>query len=317
MKAKLHTLITLLILMSATDVMSQYFNKLNAWRYYRREFSASFGMSNYLGDLGGLDKKGTKFFLLDLELSTFKRCYGGSYRYHLRRDMSVRFTGFYAQIEGSDALTGYPERNYRNLDFQSKIYEGAAIYEYYFLRNKPGHLYKIKNAKGQKPQRFDLFVFAGVGGFWMNPTSGGTPLKPLRTEGQGLPGGPKEYSRLQICFPGGFGANMLITNNLKIGIEGNYRLTMTDYLDDVSSFYYNNSELRARLGDASANMADKSSGANPDWTAEGAIRGNPENDDSYMSGMITLTYIWKKAISGPSRQGGAHPFSSGKKRSKF
>jgi len=317
MKSFYKILITCTLALISIDGFSQYFNKLNAWKYYRREFSASFGMGNYLGDLGGTDGPGIKFFLMDLEMSTFKRCFGGSYRYHIRRNMSLRATGYYGQIEGSDALTGHAERSYRNLDFQSKVYEAAVLYECYFLRNKPGHLYKIKNAKGQKPQRFDLFVFAGVGGFWFNPMSGGVPLKPLRTEGQGLPGGPKPYSRLQICFPGGFGANMLITNTLKIGFEGNYRLTMTDYLDDVSTFYYDNAKLRAAYGDATANMADKSSGANPNWTAEGAIRGNPKNDDAYMSGMLTLTYIWKKSVIKPTRQGGDHPFIHHKKRSKF
>lgn len=306
-----------LLILSATEAFSQYFNNLNAWRYYRREFTASFGMSNYIGELGGRDGKATKFFLLDLELSTFKRCYGGSYRYHLRKDMSMRVSGFYGQIEGSDALTANPERSYRNLNFQSKIYEGTLTYEYYFLRNKPGHLYKIKNTRGQKPQRFDLFIFAGVGAFWFNPMSEGTALRPLRTEGQGLPGGPKPYSRLQISFPSGFGVNMMITNTLKLGIEGSYRFTMTDYLDDVSTLYYDNDKLRAAYGDASANMADRSSGANPDWTAEGAIRGNPKNDDAFMSGMMTLTYIWKKKNNKPQRQGGDHPFFRHKKRSNF
>lgn len=316
-KASIKISLTLLALLFSIEAFTQYFNKQNAWKFYRREFSASFGFSNYLGDLGGLDKPGTKFFLMDLEMSTFKRCYGGSFRYHLRQDMSVRLTGFYGNIEGSDALTAHPERSYRNLDFQSKIYEGALIYEFYFLRNSPGHLYNIKNAKGKKPQRFDLFLFAGVGGFWFNPTSGGVPLRPLRTEGQGLPGGPKPYSRFQVCFPGGFGVNMLITNTLKIGLEGNYRVTMTDYLDDVSTFYYDNQALRQAYGDASANMADKSSGANPNWTVEGAIRGNPKNDDSYMSALLTLTYIWKRSVTKPQRQGGEHPFKRHKKRSNF
>jgi len=120
-----------------------------------------------------------------------------------------------------------------------------------------------------------------------------------------------------IGFPVGFGVNMMLTNNIKIGLDFSYRFTFTDYLDDVSTFYYDNDKLRALAGDAAADQADKSPGGNPNWTVEGAIRGNPANNDAYLTAMASLTYVMKKKRRGPRRQGGAHPFQRRGKSSRF
>ncbi len=316
-RLKTHIFWALLLLMPEL-AHSQFFNRQNGWKNYRKEVFGLVGFSNYLGELGGLDGLGKKYFILDLEISQSKLSYGGGFRYHFNQQMSGRFQGYYGKVSGSDQLTGNPERAYRNLSFESKIYEASIQYEYYILRTQPGHLYRIKGANGMKPQRWDLYGAAGISGFYFNPKADGVALQPLGTEGQGLPGGPpKKYSRIMIGFPVGFGVNMMLTNNIKIGLDFSYRFTFTDYLDDVSTFYYDNDKLRALAGDAAADQADKSPGGNPNWTVEGAIRGNPANNDAYLTAMASLTYVMKKKRRGPRRQGGAHPFQRRGKSSRF
>lgn len=317
MKLRL-TIILALFLLLPELAQSQFFNRLNGWKQFRREVYGMVGVSNYLGELGGLDGLGKKYFILDLEISQFRLAYGGGFRYHFNRQMTARVQGFYGTVQGSDALTGNPERSYRNLSFQSKIYEGSIMYEYYILRSLPGHLYSIKGASGMKPQRFDIYGAAGISGFYFNPKAEGVALQPLGTEGQGLPGGPtKKYSRLMIGLPVGFGINMMMTNTVKIGLDFSYRFTFTDYLDDVSTLYYDNDSLAMLAGAQTAALADRSTGDKPEWTQSGAIRGNPKNNDSYLSAMGTITYVLKQRNARPKRRGGKHPFHKRGKSSKF
>lgn len=88
------------------------------------------------------------------------------------------------------------------------------------------------------------------------------------------------------------GASLVYDINHSFAIEAtvNYRKTFTDYLDDASTFYYNRSELEAARGPEAVNFADPSSGENPGGTAEGAIRGNPETNDTYYSFIVSLNY---------------------------
>ncbi len=169
-----------------------------------------------------------------------------------------------------------------------------------------------------KPQRWDVYAAAGIAGFYFNPKADGVALQPLGTEGQGLPGEPKKkYSRIMIGMPVGFGVNIALSNTLKMGVDLSYRFTLTYYLDDVSTFYYDNVKLRAMAGDAAAALADKSSGGNPNWTVKGAIRKNPTNNDAYLTAMASLTYVMKKKNRGPRRQDGLYPFKRRGKSSRF
>jgi hypothetical protein len=96
------------------------------------------------------------------------------------------------------------------------------------------------------------------------------------------------------------------------------RYTFTDYIDDASTIYYDNDKLRAEKGDAAADLADPSSGENPNWTAAGSPRGNPKNNDHYLSIFVTFTYnlnpITKKK---PGRPAGKHNFNKRRRKARF
>jgi len=312
--------ILLLFLCFSFDSFSQFFQEANSWKAYRKEYSIGGGVSNYNGDLGGLDlAKGINFFLFDMELTQFKYGFYGSYRYNLNQRNASSISLFYGKITGNDQLTNNVYRNNRNLNFESVIWELTWNYEFYIIRPSPGHLYNIKGAKGLKGNKWDMYLFMGIGAFYYNPKSGGVPLRALGTEGQGIPGERPIYSPVAIAFPVGFGGSCRITKKLKIGTEFSYRFTTTDFIDDVSGNYYSRDKLTQYKGALSSSMSDPSFGTNPGWTKEGQQRGDPKYKDGYLSFLIKVTYLPKRKPKGANmrRSGGKHTFNRRKKRARI
>ena len=253
-----------ILVLITTHACSQFFDALRNWRKYRHEVFIGAGVSNYMGDLGGIDRKGVKFFLNDLEFSQFKNSFQGSQRYNISYRGAINQKLLYGKISGSDALTGQPQRNNRNLSFESRVISYSVSYEYHILRSRPGHIYNLKGAKGTASNPLGLYVFAGVGGFYFNPKADYNgqlvALQPLGTEGQGIPGNPSKYSLFSVCVPMGVGATLRLPYNLKLGSEFTYYFTFTDYLDDVSGYYFDNDLIREYNGEIAAAMADRSTG---------------------------------------------------------
>ena len=124
-------------------------------------------------------------------------------------------------------------------------------------------------------------------------------LRPLHTEGQGMPGGPKEYSKIAVCIPFGAYYKFVYKKIWSLGGEICFRKTFTDYIDDVGNVYYDNNAIKAKYGDIAALIADPYLGDNPgvhkpatDGTP--AKRGNKQKD-TYMTLEITLAYTLKKS----------------------
>jgi hypothetical protein len=291
--------IFILFICIQSNLFAQYFNHTNSWKSQRREYTFAGGVSNYMGDLGGLDRKGTNWFLFDLEVSQFKYGFMGSYRYNLNHRHASNISLFYGKVSGSDQLTGDIYRNNRNLSFTSVIWELSWNYEYYIIRPQPGHIYNIKGAKGLSAIKWDCYVFIGIGGFYYNPKAYGIPLRYMGTEGQGIPGSGKfYYSPIALSFPVGFGGSYYVTKSFKIGTEMAYRFTTTDYLDDVSTNYYDKEIIKQYKGELAAFLSDPSSGANPSWTAKGEQRGDPKYKDGFFSILVKITYIPKNKNKG-------------------
>ena len=55
------------------------------------------------------------------------------------------------------------------------------------------------------------------------------------------------YSNFAICIPFGFGIKKAFHSTAGIKLEASYRFTNTDYLDDVSTFYYDRDKLRDEM----------------------------------------------------------------------
>ena len=202
-------------------------------------------------------------------------------------------------VAGDDALTQDIFRHNRNLNFKSNIFEVSTRIELSYFASKKGNRYGIKRTIGKrhKARTWEVMGFVGIGAFYYNP-KGRTPaggyvaLKPLHTEGQGLEGGPKQYSNYSICIPIGIAYRQVIQKDYSIGIEINYRKTFTDYIDDVSTSYYDNDALKAAYGNQSAQLADPNLGLIYGATLPGgdglaAQRGDVQKD-TYLSFQITV-----------------------------
>lgn len=263
---------------------------------YRYELVGGLGVSYFLGDLGGANHIGTHG-IKDLELALSRPVIQSGLRYKLTTHMAVRGNLIFGILRGDDKRTQEPFRNNRNLSFRSPLLEFSGQFEYFINKEQTGHRYKIKNVRGIKAKDIQEYVFVGLGGFLFNPKGkyidgSWKALQPLGTEGQGIIPGRSKYSRISTCFFYGLGAKYGINRFWSIGVEFGFRLTPTDYIDDVSTTYATTTV--SATGDPLAQyFADPSQGLGPYpySTYEGQQRGDPTHKDAY--GFITFTANYK------------------------
>jgi hypothetical protein len=286
-------------------ISAQVFDFFPEDDYKRFPNHLQFGMgaSNFLGDLGGKNGIGTND-LQDLEISEFQYAAFIGYRHAFLKHLYGRADFAYGRVAGNDKLTKEPFRNNRNLNFRSNIFEADFTAEVWILlHGKKGHQYKLKRVDAEASpwhvRGAYLTFFGGLGVFHFNPKTNlngeWIALRPLHTEGQGLPGGPKEYSLWQMNIPVGMSLMFRMQKQWSFGIELSYRYTFTDYIDDVSTSYYNPQDIALYsppgMADVAAYLSNPSKGsANgglPNYvTAPGQQRGDHRDKDGYMYLMI-------------------------------
>jgi len=278
-------LIVLLVCLGTGPLTAQYFRQSSYWKTNRRELDFGFGIANFLGELGGRNQIGSPF-VWDLELSQTRPAASFGYRYFVARQQAIVARLSYGVLAGNDNLTSEPFRSNRNLNFKSDLLELALVYEFHLYREELGHVYDLRGVKGEKPTRVGLYLFAGIGGSYFDPraqfNNAWVRLKPLGTEGQGLPGGPEEYSNFTLAIPMGIGLRKAISKSMSIGLNLQYTKTFTDYIDDVSDVYFDNDAIRAARGDAAAFLADPNLGQIPGQSAAAQQRGDVDDLDAYL-----------------------------------
>jgi len=143
----------------------------------------------------------------------------------------------------------------------------------------------------QRP-KFNMYAFGGVGALYMNPKTtyeGKTyALQPLQTENV-------KYSRIQPVIPVGLGIKYMVNPFFNVAVEGGYRITFTDYLDDISSKRYTDpsllkSDLARTLSDRRQERIDN---LGLDQTAPAfnkGVRGNPDTNDGYFVINVKVQY---------------------------
>ena len=307
-----------LITLSSFSLNAQYFDWERTNKRYKNEIVLGFGTSNFLGDLGGRDQTGSNF-IYDLEHTHFNFAMNLGYRRNLSKYFAVKANFNFSQVSGDDALTQEPFRNNRNLNFYSDIFELSIHAEWYLYRAKPSHIHRLKGPKGKHGRNHELYLFAGIGGFHFNPKAdynGKTyKLKEHRTEGQGLPGAPKEYSNFSLSIPMGVGFSYRLNRLFKVALEMSYHKTFTDYIDDASGVYYDNDIIRAEFGDEAAFLADPSKGEFPGQTAAGQVRGDSSDMDAYLNAFFSIQYrIYDRNGGGRGR---SHKFKRRRQRAQF
>lgn len=270
------------------------------WNRYKYEWTYGIGGANFLGELGGRDRVGTNF-IADLELKATRPALFVGFRYKKYRYWAVKVNLHAGMVYGNDNLTKERYRHNRNLNFRSPIVELSTQFEGYYLKEQPGHVYRIRGVKGMKNIDLQAYLFAGVGVFFFNPqgkyaaTGKWLNLRPLSTEGQGLAGGPRKYGLVQLCVPMGMGFKKAIDRRWGISLEYGVRKTFTDYIDDVSTVYYDNAALKKEKGPIAAYMADPQLGQiiYPDnifVTGAGQQRGDDTDNDAYIFAIVSVNY---------------------------
>jgi hypothetical protein len=257
---------------------------------YRLDYGFQLGASNYLGDIGG--KSGTRRdFISDMKLAETRWAGAAFVRYKINQKIAIRGQLAYQRIQGADSLSTNPARNARNLSFRNDIFELSATPQLTIYENQDlGSSYRFRLS-------FNFYVFAGIGIMHHNPQASyqgdWVALQPLHTENV-------NYSLWQGVVPLGTGFYFTVKKKHRIGFEYNWRVTFTDYLDDVSKNYVNPSTLSAQ-GAALANRTNEL--PKGDYTAAflnnfapGEKRGDPKHNDTYMT--MTLNYSY--AIRGHS-----------------
>lgn len=302
-------LLAIICFFTSVSAVSQNFVRPNEWKKYRKEVYGGVGAANFLGDLGGMNRVGTNYSPVDLEFTETRTAFQLGYRYKLAKWFNISTQFNYLIVRGDDKLTQEPFRQNRNLNFKSNIFELSGRLEFVYMANRVGHRYGIKRtlSRRMKNRSWDFTGFIGVGGFYFNPKGRNAKgqwvkLKPLHTEGQGLEGGPKQYSNYVVCIPMGLAYRIYFNRKVCVGIEANFRKTFTDYIDDVSGVYYNKAEIQAAYGPEAAYFADPNLGQIPGQTTpadavngkEAQVRGDSKHKDAYMSLQLTVGYIIKK-----------------------
>jgi len=268
------------------------------------EFLGGIGTTGFLGDLGGANQYGSHFARdYDISATRFNVNLGVRYK-KVSSVFGFKAMLTYGMVSGNDALTDEKYRNNRNLNFRSPILELSAQVEYYFLPEKSKNLYTLAGLRSKKKKRkFTAYLFSGIGVFYYNPKEKldgkWYDVKQYHTEGQGLPGGPKQFSNFNVAIPVGIGCRYNIDKHWSIGAEFSVRKTFTDYIDGVSGTYYDKAKLTAAYGPTAAALADPSLGnipgaTSPNGDGTGAQRGNPKYKDSYIFFTVNVGYKFAK-----------------------
>ncbi|MBV6643853.1 MAG: hypothetical protein KI790_00300 [Cyclobacteriaceae bacterium] len=286
---------------------------------------------NYFGDLAPVNS----FASTDISFTRPGFGFMYAYKFHKSAAIRLAFNGGRLKGDDVTASSDPDGENYarylRNLSFRNDIKEVSLGFEFYLFPDRGGpsqrtpinaYLYLgaaiyHHNPKGKVP---DFDYQSGTNealpqaGEWV-------ALQPLGTEGQFIEGsGNKPYDRIQFAVPVSIGATLRLPGNFNAGIEFGLRYTFTDYLDDVSTSYvdlgkFDNQLARvmsdravepiAILDNSTRNFNSGSStfsdGNDYFYSTDlgsgndGAIRGNPDNDDFYFVTQIRLTYILGRA----------------------
>ena len=230
------------------------------------------GVSNYQGDLQ--DKM--------ITLNQSHPAGGVGISYDVAKHFSIISGITLGKISANDE---YGRNRSRNLNFTSDITEVNLGLEYYITAPIEKH-------------SLTPYLFAGVAVYHFDPYTFDTSgkkyyLQPLSTEGEGFVPGRKNYNLTQIAIPFGAGVKLSLSDNVNVGFELGYRKLFTDYLDDVSTTYVDESLLLANRGAEAVELAYRGNELKNgilQYPAAGTKRGDPSHDDSYYFTGLTLSF---------------------------
>ena len=282
------------------------FNTQRNWSMNKKEFIIGGGATQFLGDLGGGEGTGKDYSMSDLDLRTtnFNITVGYRYRFHPFFATSTSFN--FGKYTASDKLTLNEVRNARQIDIQSFLFSLSQRFEYLvYVEEKVGKRNRLPGLRGVNDKNVQLYIFAGIGGCYFNPRGGvrskypGEELRLLSTEGQGYIGGANAYRRVTAIIPIGFGYRRGLNRMWRVMIEATYFKTFTDYMDDVSTTYFDYNANGISASEQAIYFANPSE----DWQRfnNGSQRGDRQKDAFfYLNVMFVKNVTYKSYERGRS-----------------
>lgn len=261
--------------------------QLSTWRGGKKSFKRNvynaIGISlnafNYYGDLSPNPNKLSTDFGFTRPAVGFSFTHRFGPRYQLIAALNV------GGIKGSDKESADPNdsdaayRYVRNLSFRNRIQELSVVAQFDLFENQSSYISRVK---------WTPYAWAGLAVFHHNPQAqvpttdlnGNTlsnagewvNLRDFQTEGE-------KYSPIQLAIPFGIGARFRLNELMDISLEYGIRVTLTDYLDDVSGNYVDPATLGSDLARSMAYRSyDVDAGTSP---KVGEIVANPHTADGY------------------------------------
>jgi hypothetical protein len=244
---------------------------------HQGEVGVSLGLAHYFGDLNpstGLNRP--------------KTAAGIFFRKQISNYIGIRISGEYAMLGYSDVYSSNPVQQARNLSFNSNVWEISLAGDFNFFEFHPGF----------EGYEFTPYVGLGLGVFSYDPYAylNGEKylLRTLGTEGQGSSLYPelKPYNPIAISIPFTLGAKYALNARTNVFAELTYRMTNTDYLDDVSGLYA--PDAFPTLPDGSPSPAfllqDRSYETGTSIGIKGRQRGNSLQKDAFASFKVGISF---------------------------
>jgi hypothetical protein len=239
------------------------------------------GTGNYYGDLQ------TELF----PTNSYAPVGGLLYKYFVNPRVGFRFGVSYTELTAADSLSKVAANQLRNLNFTTNLFELHSAVEINLLKVDPMH------------RRFSPYVFGGLSVFYYNPYTGDNNneklyLRPLSTEGQGLPAytDRKSYNLVNFAVPMGAGMKVLIGKKVLVTTEIGFRFATTDYLDDVSKSFVNMDSLYKYKGKQSVDFSfrrDELKGWEKGYPNYGYQRGDKRNYDMFWFAGLGVTLYFE------------------------
>jgi hypothetical protein len=270
------------------------FNTQRNWSLNKKDILLGFGATQFTGDLGGRNRIGTDYSLADIDFPATSFNFMLGYRYRFHPFFATTTVLNIGRVKGDDALTNEVIRESRNLHFRSFLLEFSQRLDIIlYVNEKFGARYNLPGHQVAKNHNEQLYLFAGVGGCYFNPEAMWNnkwyKLDPLNTEGQGIKDGARETLPISLTIPMGIGFRIGFGRMWRLGIEASYVKTFTDYIDDVSSVYFDPSKLESPEAQHFSNPSVN----NANWFSPGQQRGDSQKDAYYYLNLViarNLTY---------------------------
>ena len=256
------------------------------------DFGIYLGGSNYLGELTANA----------LPVWSETNLAGGAMvRYNIGSTFSLRAAAMYMRVSGDDKnFEDDPFRSRRNLSFRSNIFEFSGGFEWNILGWQ-----ETRKSFASSP-----YLFASIAVFRFNPEAyfeympgihdpslepqdgKWIELQPLSTEAQETTqnNNEKRYPLTQVSIPLGLGYKFQVSDHWTFGFEVGVRKTFTDYLDDISTKYWDDQIVLGSGGPMALALKDRSREVGAEPFQEFDLRGNDRTKDWYMFAGINITY---------------------------